>query len=448
MTIARYGFDINQPGASSYPRIAIRQPSAYRSGLVVDVITNETHKEYSEDGSNVGYIKFRAIPYDQNEAENNLNWIPPIESNIQEYPLIDEIVMIMLVAGKPYYSRRINTTNKITDGYLLEISTKYAPTPASDEPNSENSRLAASGVRTGELNKPIPIGASIVSNVYTLPVRSFEGDTILQGRFGNIIRMGSSQFTNPNNTVPDANILITAGQWETPTELSTRTKTSYSLTYENINQDKNSIWMVVNEKVPFLAATTKTNSTQKAHLRSCSTPTAEYTGAQMFLSSDRLVLNSKNNEISLFSNTQINLSSLNDITVDSETSIRMTANNMVSISSPKIFIGSENANEPLVLGNKLVQFLNEFVAVFSSVPAAVITTAGPAPFNPALLSQLKTLQSKLSAADFISNDNFTTKTNSITIKNTSQSQLIQKQTLDATRAEKPFTLRKSITSRG
>jgi hypothetical protein len=448
MTISRYGFDINQPGASSYPRISIRQPTAYRSGLVVDVITNETHKEYSPDGSNIGYIKFRAIPYDQNEADNNLNWIPPIESNIQEYPLVDEIVMIMLVAGKPYYSRRINTTNKITDGYLLEISTQYAPTPASGEPASENSQLAAQGVRTGDLNKPKPIGASFVSNLYTLPVRSFEGDVIVQGRFGNIIRMGSSQFTNPNVTVPDANILITAGQWDSPVELSTRTKTSYSLTYENINRDKNSIWMVVNEKVPFLASTTNTNSSQKAHLRSCATPTAEYSGSQMFLSSDRIILNSKKSEISLFSSTQINLSSLNDITVDSETSVRMTANNMISISSPKIFIGSEDATEPMVLGNKLVQFLNEFIKVFSSVPAAVITTSGPAPFNPALLSQLTTLQSKLSAADFISDDNFTTKTNTITVKNTAQSQLIQKQTLDATRAEKPFTLRKSITSRG
>lgn len=447
MTIARYGFDINQPGASSYPRIAINQPSPYKNGLVIDVIANETHPEYAADGSNIGFIKVRLIPADQNESESNLNWVRPLETNIQEYPLKDEIVMVILTASKLYYSRRINMTNNITQGYGTDISLRYAPTPASGVPSSENAQLAASGVRTGDLNGPVEVGSNIVLGAGVLPLRSSDGDLIFQGRFGNSIRMGSNLFSNPTVSVPQPNVLITAGQWEAPTEVSTKTKSNYSLTYENINKDKNSIWLIVNEKVPFLASTTATTSNQKAHLRSSSTQTEEYTGTQMFLNSDRLILNSKKSEISLFANTQINLSSLKEITIDSETFIGITANNTVSISSPKIFIGSGNASEPMVLGNKLAEFLDELLGIFTNSPFAVTTSTGPAPLFPSIKQQLNILKNKLAEPTFNSKDNFTTETNAIVVNNTQQGQLIQKQTVDATRAERPFTLRRNLANR-
>lgn len=444
MSISRYGFDINQPGASSYPRIAIRQPSPYKNGLVIDVIANETHSEYAEDGSNIGYAKVRLIPADQNEGEDNLNWVAPLESNIQEYPLKNEIVMVILTAGKLHYSRKINVNNTIAEGYATDIAVRYRPTPTSGEPASETAQLAASGVRTGDLNTFSTVDSNFVIGPGVFPLRSCEGDLIFQGRFGNSIRMGSTLFSEPTSTVPQPNILITAGQWENPTEVSTKIKSVYSLTYENINKDKNSIWLIVNEKVPFLASTTTSQSNQKAHLRSSETPTGEYLGAQIFLNSDRLILNSKTSEISLFSNTQINLSSLKEITIDSETSVGITANNTVTISSPKIFIGSGNASEPMVLGNKLAEFLNEFIGIFANARAIALTTTGPVQFIPTVITQLKTLQGKLSQPAFNSIDNFTTATNNITVKNIQQSQLIQKQKQDATKAERAFTLRQNL----
>lgn len=440
MTITQYGFDINQPGAPNTPRMAIRQQATYQSGLVIDVIANETHKDYDPTGKNVGYIKVRFIPYDQNEAESNLNWVPPLEANIQGYPLKDEIVMIVLAGGKLYYSRRLNNTNKITEGISTEISTRYAPTPASGQVDSENAQLASTGVRTGDLQTK-KLGSSIVINPSVLPVRSSDGDLILQGRFGNIIRMGSSTFSDPSARVPEANLLITAGQWETPAEVSTKSRTQFSLTYENINKDKNSLWLVVNEKVPFLASTVES----EAHLRSSATPTEEYVGSQMFLNSNRIILNSKTSEISLFSKTQLNLTAVSDITVDSENSVFVTANNTVSISSPKIFIGSGEADEPMVLGKKLAQFLDEFVGIFSNAFLVVAPSTGA--FLPQITSQLNSLKSKLIEPEFNSQDNFTTKTNSISIKNTKQAQLIQKQTIDASNAESPFTLRRTLQNR-
>ena len=438
-----YGVDINQLGASEVPRFSINQPSPYMDGLVEDVIVNETHPLYATDGSNLGDILVRMIPDDRGVPKERLNWASPLEFSIQELPLKNETVLIFYSFGKLYYTRPISTAKKVTENSWPGLSARFSPTSVAA--NSDSAQLAAQGGPSYQPSAPeeaFTLGNEFKENADVKPVRLNEGDVIVQGRFGNIIRLGSSLFSNQTTSSPKANLLITVGQNPTPKQVSTTAATQYSLTYEDINKDLNSLWVVTDETVPFLASTTNTNSSQKAHLRSCTTPTAEYIGSQMFFSSNRIILNSKKSEISLFSNTQINLSSLNDITIDSETSVRMTANNMISISSPKIFIGSEDAKEPMVLGNKLVQFLDEFIKVFSNSTGVVISSTGPLPFSPTLLGQLRTLQSKLSTPNFISDDNFTTKTNTITVKNTAQSQLIQKQKLDATKAETPFTARK------
>jgi len=60
-----YNIDINQLGASQFPRFAVTQPTPYQDGLVEDVILNELHPEYAPDGSNVGMVKVRFIPGDR-----------------------------------------------------------------------------------------------------------------------------------------------------------------------------------------------------------------------------------------------------------------------------------------------------------------------------------------------------------------------------------------------
>lgn len=443
-----YGVDINQLGASEFPRFSISQPSPYADGLVEDIILNETHPQYAVDGSNIGDILVRMIPDDRGVPKERLNWASPLESNIQNLPLKNETVLIFYSFGKLYYTRSVNTTKKITESSWPGLSQRFSPIPTNQK--SDSAQLAAQGgpsYQPSEPTEPFTLGNEFKENINNIRVRSSEGDVILQSRFGSVIRFGSSLFSNPTTVNPQPNLLITVGQG-TPTELSTPSVTPFSLTYESVNNDQNSIWITTDETVPFLAATAKSTSDRKAHLRSVETPTSRYSGVQVIVNSDRLVLNSKKNEISLFANTQINLSSLGGLTLDTEKSIYLTANNIISISGEKIFIGSEGATEPMVLGNQLATFLEELISTFSSSTGAVISSAPgtPAPFSPALIAQLTKLKSKLSTPQFNSQDNFVSKQNSIKIKNNNQLGLIQTQTIEAQRASQPFTFRKSLMS--
>lgn len=438
-----YGLDKNQLAGGEYARIAIPDIPAYTVGIVEDIIINSYHEDYLKTntdttlaGYNVGFAKIRRVPEDRDKPTDKLDWIAPLEANIQEYPLKNEMVMVYFVGNDWYYSRRVNITNKLTESsWPGQAQTLYDYENNSQGLRSGYAALASRGVTTynpmdvigdaasfslGDFFKDIPTVRRVEAN---------EGDIIHYGRFGNIIRFGSSLFSNPATSKPSPNLLITVGQRTAPESRSTTENTIYSLIHEDINDDLNSIWIVTDEEIPFDAATQQSTKQSKSHLRSSEITRTDpyYTGPQIFINSDRVVLNSKNKEIQLFSKSEINLSAINSITVDSERSVFLSANQNIlltaasdvfikgktvsigangdisldttggnySISAKKIFINSRgDPSQPLVLGGTLSLWLQQLITILLS-PGLVITTTGPATLNPVQIGLLRTLQAQL-----------------------------------------------------
>jgi hypothetical protein len=448
-----YGMDINQLGASPYPRFAISNPNPYQDGLVEDIILDEDHPKYGVDGVGFGDILVRFIPQDYGLPPEKLNWATPLEMAIQEYPLKNEAVLLFYSFGKLYYTRRINSTKQLSNSTWEKLQEDYTP-EQSDTKKSQSATIAAQGgIPYQAANKPTNTDIRF-NNIY--PVRPTKGDLILQNRLGSAIRMGSSLFSNPVVVTPQPNILLTAGVSQTPTEVSSKERSVYSMTYENMNNDSSSIWMVTDESLDgFIAGTLNSAAEQKAHLRSSGIikETPYYTGAQIFINSDRVVLNSKKNELSLFSKREINLSAIELITIDTEESVIITANkditidcdrdihlngNSISLSAvtdlsyktngdysilgKKIFIGSGgDESQPLVLGGTLSLFMNSLIEAVKIIlsPTTIVTTpAGLGTLtNPQVLVLLQALQSQLGGttrpytAVFNSRANFTSETN-------------------------------------
>lgn len=445
------GLDVNQLGAGGTPRLSITQPSPYLSALVEDVILNEEHPNYNDEGSNCGDVRVRVLPRDRNVPVEQLNWASPIDSSVEDYPLKHETVLVYFALGRLFYTRRINSTKKVGDSTWPGLSSVMGP-QISGKQQSEAMLLAAEGITPYELNNAT--GNQIVTNVpnqnpNAIRLRACEGDTIIYGRYGNTIRMGSNLFTQneEESEYPEPNIILTAGA-HTPAEVSTDVKNMprsiYSTMYENVNADSSCIWMVANQNVKFVPATAGSQS----HLVSSKVENVGYTGAQIFINSNRVVLNSKVNEIALFSRQEINLSSIKSITLDTEHSVVMTANNEItldaagdifirgdtisfkankdlayktsgnySITGQKIFIGSYgDTTQPMVLGTKLAVFLQQLIsALATNIPG--FSNAGTAPAAAAALTPiLLDLQTSLTnplAAPFNSKDNFTSETNTV-----------------------------------
>lgn len=424
-----YNIDINQLGTSWLPRFAINQPTPYQDALVEDIILNKGHKNYAADGSNIGMVKVRFIPGDRGVTDEKLNWASPMDASIREYPLKNELVLVFYSLGRLFYTRRINSTNKVTESSWPGLSQIFSPqTPANV--TADGMRTAAAGgpsYRSWGAQQQESLGDEFAENPTVRMVQPFEGDLIIYGRYGTTIRAGSSLFSNPTTPVPQPNLLLTVGQ-----SLDRRTSTGnagrFQLVQEDINKDWSSIWMVVDEQIVLNPATRGT----VAHLRSSKTSNSlNYTGAQIFINSDRLILNSKRHEISLFAKKEINLSAVGAITVDSSDDTFITARRNVQITAhsgeltlvgsrvsivgdgisigpikqygDKLFIGSgDNTEQPMVLGGKLQEWLQDLMSAFAVELPKSIATLNPAPF----IKKIVELQIQLQTGTFNSKDKF------------------------------------------
>lgn len=441
----RFGLDINNLGAGEGARGSINIPTTMFDAVIEDIIINEASGEilqYNQDGSNIGEALVRILPDDWGLDKKELKSAYPLEMNIQQFPNVGEQVRVFSSFGTWFYTKPLSTKQKLTENTSTILSDTFGPNKANTEDSRDSRLLSTQGVSINVTNTTRTSQEKQAKvNPNTRPLRANQGDLIFSGRFGNFIRMGSSMFDDPNIQIPEPNLLLTAGMWDTPKQLSTRDRiTPHSLAFENINEDKSSIWMVSNQKVRFEPITSKLNSV--AHLQG----TKEYTGAQIFINSDRVILNSKKNEISLFSNREINLSSIGDITLNTEGNVsiqshksdvkikaknRLTLNaneilinskNIVydtsgdyAISGKRIFIGKYGDNsQPMVLGSNLALWLRALLIQLLA-PGTFVSPVGPVVINPVVAAVLREMRDGLvipSAAMFNSNDNFVSEDNS------------------------------------
>ncbi len=441
----RLGLDINNLGAGAGAIGSVSIPTTQFDAVVEDIIINETNGEilkYKQDGSNIGEALVRILPDDWGLDKKDLKSAYPLDMNIQQFPEVGEQVRVFCSFGTWFYTKPLNTKQKLTENTSTILSDTFGPNKANSEELRDSRLLSAQGVSVAVTDTTRRTQERQVKvNPNTRPLRANQGDFIFSGRFGNFIRLGSSKFYDPNTQLPEPNLLLTAGMWDTPKQLSTPGKiTPYSLAFENINKDKSSIWMVSNQTVPFLPITSELKS--DAHVQA----TKEYTGAQIFINSDRVILNSKKNEISLFSNKEINLSSIGNITLNTEHNVfirshksdikinaknrlTLTANEILisaknivydttgdyAISGKRIFIGKYGDNsQPMVLGSNLALWLRALL-INLLAPSTFVSPVGPVVINPVVAAVLREMRDGLSipsAAMFNSNDNFVSEDNS------------------------------------
>tara|TARA_A100001201_G_scaffold8659_1_gene13108 strand:+ start:3892 stop:5271 length:1380 start_codon:yes stop_codon:yes gene_type:complete len=116
------------------------------------------------------------------------------------------------------------------------------------------------------------------------------------------------------------------------------------------------------------------------------TPTqggGEFAGPQVIITSDRLLFNAKNDSVLISAGTHIGLSALEAVGID--------AGNHFTVNTPNIYLGL-GAQEPLVLGNELEQWLE---GLLDAISRLTYTNAG-GPTGPAVnIAILESLRAQL-----------------------------------------------------
>lgn len=367
-----YGFSALNKVTQDRSKSSFKGSKGIVYGRVVDIILDDQHPLFNTYGGwgSIGTIIFQsvALPAPSGVSTVTGTRALPYFSNFKHYPLIGEIVPILFLP-----SVAIDQSATETISYYLPPSNiwnnthqnsypAFVPKPSTQQKSYDQSQAGSSNV-----SNPIPtilsLGETFVEKPNIHPLQPFEGDIILEGRWGNSIRLGSTVTSKPNTwsnvgKCGDPIIILRAGANPNNTE------EAWVPEVENVDEDKSSIYITSTQQIPVKNILTDYRSYTSYH------PTLpdQYVGNQIALNSGRLLFNANSDHLVFSSKLTTSFNAGKGFNFDSAT-------NFVVKTKTTIRLGDKGAPHPLIKGDKLVDQLDslinelsKFVTLFQSIP--------------------------------------------------------------------------------
>jgi hypothetical protein len=241
----------------------------------------------------------------------------PANPNIKQIPLVGEHVLLFKTTNQEssanqwrdiwYYFPVVGIKAAINENRTIGIAEKLSDIDVADRLNKET-------FKSKEIS----------------PLQQYEGDLLIEGRWGNSIRFSNTFTTNKNYTVDkswkgdtqgDPIIIISNGR---------KNLSKKQFVVENIQEDGASLYFTSTQR---LSSFTLNNELYQA------VSPSEYSYPQLIGTADRITLKAKTDHIIL----------------DSQTGIE--------INSPKIYLGSSRDKEPLLHTDAVVELLQKLIDV-------------------------------------------------------------------------------------
>jgi len=399
---------------------------AEEPGIVLDIVLDDTHpvlnkgdKLYTKIDADRWPVAFNDLPASKTDTDftwigrilvrplvservtnkDQLIWAYPLENNISEYPLINEIVVLVTYEGKVYYKRKINYHNWVNNNLDFNSNSLVS--------GQENTELYSTNLLTGSKESVLKAptkeilknnsgyhgyaGQYFVANHKIRAIKRFEGDLAIESRFGQSIHMTAYDNIRKNDVGNSKNedykdggnpmILIRNRQRPlikegTPRLLqhspnpatvfgTKQEKNVGGYLEENINHDGSSIYITSGQTISGWVTTCyKKMFGVGEEVSKFSGKTSfkypQLDGDQIVINTDRLILSSRYEEMMQFSKKRFAIVTDNEYTVDAHQQIVLTTNTKTVINSPAIYLGEyDMTNEPALLGQTTINWLYE-----------------------------------------------------------------------------------------
>jgi hypothetical protein len=335
-------------------------PQGYKVGKVYAVILDEQSVPQQVWINNGGWAGIGTILYAEYREDTELPLdalndqqlieLPtalPLYPNQKYFPLPGEIVILMDLPSAPS-----PITNKTEESYYVSVI------------NAWNSPQF-NGLFLNE-DKEV-LYNSFNQNSDFRGLQTFEGDYLLEGRFGNSIRFGSTNragsqdlspwSTNPNELENNPITLIT-------NQHNSKLPNS-DLYVENINKDGASVYLTSNQSIPLDTGNiVLSNITNPVNVK-------DYTEPQVIINANRTIISSKSDEVLIFGKTGVEAYSQGPIYLQS---------NKVGIvlQDNQVFLGPYNNDfitpQPLMLGGSLNVWLSDLILTLSDFSSNIANT--------------------------------------------------------------------------
>ena len=241
----------------SREEISLSGESVLKAVRVLDIILDINHPLAEKKGNydSIGTIFYTNLddnlPYISSESAPSAT---PLFTHLKYYPLVNEIVLVLTTNDNNPYDGKTKTTY-----YLPQINMwghphhNALPFKSNTNNNVGNYKESESGlVRKEEENTPITLGNYFKEQTNIKPLLPYEGDMILEGRFGNSIRFGS---TNNDNNISNPNSWSDVGNTGDPITIIRNGQSSnldnkgWLPTIENIGEDASNIYLTSNQRI-------------------------------------------------------------------------------------------------------------------------------------------------------------------------------------------------------
>ena len=348
----------------------------------------EPAKDGQPDYGWIGMVKFRLLNSQVGDDKEILSWAAPMENTgVTEYPLLNEVVVIGKYLGNYYYSKKLNIKSSINANASFELERAYGQIDQNQNEYSDGDYYDSGSPRQSVLNggpknqdeNPNYVGTLgqyFKFNPAIRALKRYEGDSVIESRFGSSIRFAAYDW-NPDNDFGvgeyedrGGNPMMLIRNRQAPVKGSSELKKIVNKGYvtESINNDGSSIHMTSGVTVSDFLPTTKKSMFSKSVKEEQSFfspdgstefdyPTQD--GDQIVINSDRLIFSSKANETFHFSKKRYSIVTDDEFTIDAQKQVVITTNKKMVINSPFIHLGEyDETSESVLLGNSTTFWLN------------------------------------------------------------------------------------------
>jgi hypothetical protein len=267
----------------------------------------------------------------------------PLYPQYQYYPLLGELVSLQDYPSPA--SQILNTTSR---KYYSGVINLWSNQQQNSQPTNDNASL----------------GLTFVENPNIKALLSFEGDHILQGRQGAGLRFGSTTTLYKN-----LNEWSDIGKDDDPITILSNGfayNSNENFHVEKINKDLSSLYLTSAQKIPL-----QTNKSGVLNNLTNPLNVSDYFNAQVIINSNRVVLNSKKDEVMIFAKTNVEINTKNII--------NLNADERVHLNSNAVFLGPYNTSsvpQPVLLGNETIKLFQHMQETLTRLALYLSSTVG------------------------------------------------------------------------
>jgi hypothetical protein len=377
-------------------------------GIVYRVILDETdafvknrQDAIGNESAYVGAILYR-LSSQAMADENSLPVAYPFDKNFKTLPLRNETVEIINSGTGQSFYRRITaetSPNAMADEKL--ISTSF-PAQKLDTDTSKNlAKVQATGIAKTNVNSSEQydgLGTYFKRTPGIHKLKLYEGDTILESRFGQSIRF--SGYNNPKN-VFSPTLIIRNNE-----NIKSLKKVIMFPSEEDINRDGSIIALTSDQyQLEFQPGVIDDKGTTDFTTKpeSFDNYPQKLIGDQILLNSGRIILSAKSGEMIFYSKKNYGFISDGGMSIDNKLGIDVTVRDNIHVMTNDrdvafqtgkghIFLGNENL-EAMVKGETLVALLGELIDAIAN--QNYLTPSGPSKVGPENLAKFASIKSKL-----------------------------------------------------